>query len=133
MSEAKPWLQPLHEAKDVALRVAGWIPPATPGMADDQDLALASPVLQAELRALLTVKLPGRRRSLQHYGAMHLFAQFLDFGVESAHIRSSRLGAGAGLSGLGLVLAPALPPRARAGRTARARGRLRRTLAARPA
>src|SRR5580693_3731108 len=102
MSEAKPWLQPLHEAKDVALRVAGWIPPATPGMADDQDLALASPVLQAELRALLTVKLPGRRRSLQHHGAMHLFAQFLDFGVVSAHIRSSRLGAGAGLSGLGL-------------------------------
>src|ERR1700733_708253 len=43
MPEAKPWLQPLHEAKDVAFRVAGWIPPATPGMADDQNLALAAP------------------------------------------------------------------------------------------
>jgi hypothetical protein len=45
MSEAKPWLQPLHEAKDVSFSVAGWIPPTTPGMADDEDLALASSVL----------------------------------------------------------------------------------------
>jgi hypothetical protein len=79
-------------------------------MADDQDLALASPVLQAELRALFPVELPGRRRSLQHHGAMHLLAQFLNFGVRSGHIRSSRLGAGAWLSGRGLVFAPALPP-----------------------
>src|SRR5580692_1469498 len=110
MPEAKPWLQPLHKAKDVAFRVAGWIPPATPCMANDQDLALGSPVLQAELRALLPVELPGRRRSLQHHGAMHLLPQFLNFGVRSGHIRSSRLGAGAWLSGRGLVFAPALPP-----------------------
>ena len=110
MPEAKPWLQPLHKAKDVAFRVAGWIPPATPCMANDQDLALGSPVLQAELRALLPVELLGRRRSLQHHGAMHLLPQFLDFGVVSGHIHSSRLSAGAGLSGHGLVFAPALPP-----------------------
>ena len=110
MPEAKPWLEPLHEAKNVSFSVAGWIPPATPGMADDQNLALAAPVLQAELRALLPVKLPGRRRSLQHHSAMHLVAQFLDFGVVSGHIHSSRLSAGAGLSGRGLLFAPALPP-----------------------
>jgi len=110
MPEAKPWLQPLDETKDVTFSVAGWIPPTTPSMADDQDLALASPILQAKLRALLPVKLPARRCSLQHHGTMHLLAQFLDFGVVSAHIRSSRLGAGAWLSGLGLVFAPALPP-----------------------
>jgi hypothetical protein len=45
MSEAKPWLEPLHEAKNVALSVARWIPPTTPGMADDQDLTFASSVL----------------------------------------------------------------------------------------
>jgi len=44
---------------------------------------------------------------LQHHGAMHLVAQFLDFRVGSGHVRSSRLSAGAGLNGLGLVLAPA--------------------------
>src|ERR1700722_19185958 len=121
MPETKPWLQPLHEVKDVALRVTGWIPPATPGMADDQDLALASPVLQAELRALLTVKLPGRRRSLQHHGAMHLLAQFLDFGVVSAHIRSSRLSAGAGCLALGLSSPLPCPQTARPA-AARARG-----------
>src|ERR1700733_15264630 len=124
MPEAKPWLQPLHEAKDIAFSVARWIPPTTPSMADDEDLALAAPVLQAELRALFPVKLPRRRRSLQHDGAMHLGAQFLDFGVVSGHIRSSRLDAGAGLSGRGLVFAPALPPDREAvglqGRAARA-------------
>ena len=31
-----------------------------------------------------------RRRSLQHHGAMHLAPQFLDFGVVSSHLRSSR-------------------------------------------
>jgi hypothetical protein len=44
MSEAKPWLEPLHEAKNIALSVASRIPPTTPGMADDEDLALASSV-----------------------------------------------------------------------------------------
>ena len=120
MPEAKPWLEPLHEAKNVSFSVAGWIPPATPGMADDQNLALAAPVLQAELRALLPVKLPGRRRSLQHHSAMHLVAQFLDFGVVSGHIHSSRLSAGAGLSGRGLLFAPALPPRETVGLQGRA-------------
>jgi hypothetical protein len=47
--------------------------------------------------------------SLQHHGAMHLVAQVLDFRVVSGHVRSSRLSAGAGLNGLGLVFAPALP------------------------
>jgi hypothetical protein len=45
MSEAKPWLEPLHEAKNVALSVARWIPPTTTGMADDQDLTFASSIL----------------------------------------------------------------------------------------
>ena len=44
MSEAKPWLEPLHEAKDVAFSVAGWIPPTAAGMADDEDLAFAPSV-----------------------------------------------------------------------------------------
>ena len=47
-----------------------------------------------------------QQQSLQQ----NLVAQFLDFGVVSAHIRSSRLGAGAGLSRRGLVFAPALLP-----------------------
>src|SRR3984957_17051393 len=85
-------------------------PPTAPGMADDQDLAFASSIFQAELRAFLPVELPERRCLLQHHRAMHLVAQFLDFGVVSGHIRSSRLSAGARLSGRGLVCAPALPP-----------------------
>src|SRR5271157_6004783 len=44
-----------------------------------------------------------------HHGAMHPMAQFLDFRVVSGHVRSSRLSAGAGLNGLGLGFAPALP------------------------
>src|ERR1700679_3372684 len=65
---------------------------------------------------------------------MHLVAQFLDFGVVSGHIHSSRLSAGAGLSGRGLVFAPAPEPRdGRAARARGARGSLRRTLVARPA
>jgi hypothetical protein len=40
----------------------------------------------------------------------HLLTQFLDLGLVSGHIRSSRLNAGAGLSGRGLVFAPAPPP-----------------------
>jgi hypothetical protein len=47
---------------------------------------------------------------LQHHGAMHLLSQFLDFGVLPGHIYSSRLSAGARLSGRGLVFAPALSP-----------------------
>jgi circadian clock protein KaiC len=35
MSEAKSWLEPLHEAKNVALSVARWIPPTAPSMADE--------------------------------------------------------------------------------------------------
>jgi hypothetical protein len=90
MSEAKPWLEPLHEAKNVPLSVAGWIPPAAPSMADDEDLALAASVFQAEFRAFLPVKLPARRCLLQHHSAMHLLAQFLDLVVVSAHVHSSR-------------------------------------------
>src|SRR6202030_3129322 len=48
-----------------------------------------------------------RQCTLEHDGAMHLVAQFFDFRV--AHDRSSRLSAGARLSGLGLLFAPALP------------------------
>src|ERR1700677_3791744 len=103
-------------------------------MADDQDLALASSVLEAEFRAFLPVELPAWRCLLQHNGAMHLFAQFLDFVVVSGHIHSSRLSAGAGLSGRGLVFAPAPEPRdGRAARARGTRGSLRRTLVARPA
>jgi hypothetical protein len=63
MSEAQPWLEPLHEPKNVALSVARWIPPTTPGVADDEDFAFASSVLQAEFRAFLAIKLPVRQCS----------------------------------------------------------------------
>src|SRR5580658_3846308 len=65
---------------------------------------------------------------------MHLVAQFFDFWV--AHARSLRLSAGARLSGLGFLFAPALPADREAvalqGRAERA-GALRQPLAARPA
>jgi hypothetical protein len=64
----------LDEAKNVAALVAGRVPPSPAAMADDQDLALAATVFEAELRALLSVELPRRRRSLQDDGAMHLRA-----------------------------------------------------------
>jgi hypothetical protein len=121
MSEAKPWLEPLHEAKDVAFSVAGWILPTTPGMTNDDDLALASSVLEAKLRTFLAIKLPAWRRLLQHHRAMNLLAQFLDFGVVSGHIHSSRLSAGAGPSGHGPFFAPArLPNRETVGLQGRA-------------
>ena len=75
MSEAEPWFEPLHEAKNVPLSVASRIPPTTPGMADDEDLAFASSVLEAELRAFLPIKLPARRCLLQHHSAMHVRRQ----------------------------------------------------------
>ena len=136
MAEAHAWLEPLHQSEDVAFGVAGRIPPSASGMADDQDFAFASPVLQAEFRALLPIQFPRRRGSLQHHGAMHPMAQFLDFRVVSGHVRSSRLSAGAGLNGLGLGFAPALPADREAvalqGRAERA-GACDAPLAARPA
>ena len=47
VAEAEAWLEPLHQSKDVAFGVAGRIPPPASGVADDQDFAFASPVLQA--------------------------------------------------------------------------------------
>src|SRR3984957_17712782 len=107
MAEVGPRLQPLDPTEHIALGVTGRIPPAFAAVADNQDLALAAAILQAELGAFLPVELPWRRRALEHDGAMHLVAQVFDFRV--AHGRSLRLGAGAWLSGLGLLLAPALP------------------------
>ena len=83
VAECQAWLEPLHQSEDVAFGVAGRIPPPPSGVADDQDFAFASPVLQAESRALLPIQFPRRRGSLQHHGAMHLVAQFLDFRVVS--------------------------------------------------
>jgi hypothetical protein len=57
MSKAKPRLEPLHEAKNITLSVARWIPSTAPRMADDEDLGLASSVLETELRAFLAIKL----------------------------------------------------------------------------
>ena len=51
-------------------RVIAMREPGAPWRADDQDLALAATVFEAELRALLSVELPRRRRSLQDDGAM---------------------------------------------------------------
>jgi hypothetical protein len=48
VSESEVRLQPLHQFKDVAFGGAHRIPPATAGMADDQNLTLAAAVLQAE-------------------------------------------------------------------------------------
>jgi hypothetical protein len=100
------------------------------------NLALATAVFEAELRALFPVEPPRRRRSLEHDSAMHLVAQLLDFGVMSGHVRSLRLSAGVRLSGLGLLFAPALPAGREAGalqgRAERA-GAQRQPLAARPA
>jgi hypothetical protein len=110
MSEAKPWLQPLHEAKDVSFSVARWIPPTAPSMADDEDLALAR--LYFRLSFVLSF-----RSSFQHGGVCSsttaqctLARNSSISGVVSDHIHSSRLSEGAGLSGRGLVFAPALPP-----------------------
>src|SRR5580700_4160021 len=107
MTEVDPRLQALDETEHIALSVAGRIPPAFTAVADDQDLALSAAILQAELGALLPVEHPGRQRTLEHDGAMHLVAQLFNFRV--AHGRSLRLSAGARLSGLGLLFAPALP------------------------
>src|SRR5208337_232018 len=131
VAEAQAGLEPLHQSKDVAFGVAGRIPPPASGVADDQDFAFASPVLQAEFRALFPIQFPRRRGLLQHHGAMHLVAQFFDFRVVSGHVRSSHLSAGAGLNGLFACLRPCPARRPRGGRAARARGTrgsLRRTL-----
>ena len=90
MAEVEARLQPLHQAEDVAARFAGRVPPSLPAVADDQDFAFSPPVLQAESGALLPVELPGWWGSLEHDGAMHLVAQFLDLSVVSGHVRSSR-------------------------------------------
>jgi hypothetical protein len=76
MAEGQAGLEPLHQSEDVALGITGWIPPAASSVANNQDLAFASSVLQAELRALLPVQFPGWERSLQHDAAMHFVAQF---------------------------------------------------------
>src|SRR5271165_4229921 len=65
VAEAQAWLEPLHQSEDVAFGIAGRIPPPASGMADDQDFAFASPVLQAEFRALLPIQFPQRRGSLR--------------------------------------------------------------------
>ena len=49
----------------IAIRV-----PGAPWPGDDQDPALAATVFEAELRALLSVELPRRRRSLKDDGGM---------------------------------------------------------------
>ena len=59
MAEGQAGLEPLHQSEDVALCIAGWIPPAASSVANDQDLAFASSVLQAELRALLPIQFQG--------------------------------------------------------------------------
>src|SRR5271166_3004611 len=131
MAEAQAWLEPLHQPEDVAFGVAGRIPPPASGMADDQNFAFASPVLQAEFRALLQIQFPKRRGSLQHHGAMHLMAQFLDFGVVSGHVRSSRFERRSWAQWPWACLRPCPARRPRGGRAARARGTrgsLRRTL-----
>ena len=56
MTEVDPRLQALDQAERIALGVAGRIPPTASAVADDQDLALATPVFQAELGALLPVE-----------------------------------------------------------------------------
>jgi hypothetical protein len=58
MTEVDPWLQPLDQSEHVALGVASRIPPAFATVVDDQDLALATAILQAELGALLPVEFP---------------------------------------------------------------------------
>src|ERR1700729_3226787 len=113
VTEVDPRLQALDEAERIALGVAGRIPPAFTAVADDQVLALSAAIFQAELGALLPVEHPGRQCTLEHDGAMHLGAQLFDFRV--AHGRSLRLSAGARLSGLGLLFAPALPAEREAG------------------
>jgi hypothetical protein len=136
MSKVKSWLEPLHEAKNVALSVARWIPPTASSMTYDDDLALASSVLEAESRAFLAIKLPARRRLLQHHSAMHLLAQFLDFGgrVGSHPLLAFERRSWAVWPWACLRPCPTLKPRdRRAARARGTRGSLRRTLVARPA
>jgi hypothetical protein len=93
MTEIDTWLQPLNQSEHIALSVAGRIPPTSAAMADDQDLAFATAVFQAEFCALLPIELPWVWSPLQHDSAMHPTAQVFDFGV--VHVRSLRLSAGA--------------------------------------
>jgi hypothetical protein len=53
MAEVESELQRLHETKDVTARVAGRVLRSSSVMADDQNLALAAAIFEAELRALL--------------------------------------------------------------------------------
>ena len=135
MSEAQPRLESLHEAKDVAFSVAGWIPPTAPGMADDEDLALASSVLQAEFGAFFPVELPAWRCLLQHHSAMHLRAIPRFRGrVGSYPLLAFERRSWAVWPWACLRPCPALKPRDRRATRARGtRGSLRRTLVARPA
>ena len=136
MSEAKPWLEPLHEAKIVALSVARWIPPTTPSMADDEDLALASSVFQAEFRAFLPVKLPAAAVSAP---APQRNAPSRAIPRSRGRVGSYPLLAFERRSGAvwpWACLRPCPAPKPRDRRAARARGTrgsLRRTLVARPA
>src|SRR5271165_4532728 len=131
VAEAHAWLEPLHQSEDVAFGVAGRIPPSASGMADDQGFAFASPVLQAEFRALLPIQFPRRRGSLQPprrnapYGAVPRF---------QGRVRSCPLLAFERRSWAQwpwACLRPCPARRPRGGRAARARGTrgsLRRTL-----
>jgi hypothetical protein len=74
MAKGKRGVQTLNQAEDVAFGVAGRIPPAFAAVANDQDLALATTVLEAELRALFPVEFPWRRRALKHDCTMDLAA-----------------------------------------------------------
>ncbi len=129
MAEIDPRLQPLDEPEDVALGVAHGVPPAAAAVADDQDLALPAAILQAELRALLPVEPPGRRRALEHDGAMHLVAQVRRFRGRSWSLLPFGCRSWAVWPWAGPRPCPSRRPRG--GRAARARGTrgsLRRTL-----
>ena len=109
VAEAQAWLEPLHQSEDVALGVAGWIPPATSGVADDQDFALS--------RRYFRLSLVLSFRSSFHGGGVRSSTTAQCTLSRSSSISGSCpvmsaprvLSAGAGLNGLGLVFAPALP------------------------
>ncbi|GAV36951.1 hypothetical protein ROTAS13_04641 [Roseomonas sp. TAS13] len=78
-----------HQAEHIALGGSPGIPPAASAVVDDDDLALATPVLQAIPGAFRLVQLPGRRQPFQQGGAVHALPQPLQFLVLIIHLPES--------------------------------------------
>ena len=107
MPEAKSWLQPLYEVKDVAFSLARWIPPTTPRISPlPRRYLRLSFVLSFRSSFRMAVFAPAQRRNAP-------FRAIPRFRGRVGSFHSSRLSAGAGLSGHGSSPSPAVPSTAR--------------------